>query len=147
MTPSSLLALPKRKQRNSPEFHLHVAVVQHLRLAALPGVAFFHPANGEARSARTGGRLKAMGVVPGVGDLVVLVEGVAGMLELKKHGGRQTPEQKLFQKRWEKAGGRYEVADGIDTALAVLVRWKALPEGYGFVPSRRLQPSLAFEAA
>lgn len=144
---SSLLAIPKRRPRNSPEFHLHVAVVQHLRLAALPGVVFFHPANGEARSPRTGGRLKAMGVVPGCGDLVVLVDGVAGMLELKKHGGRQTPEQRLFQKRWEGAGGRYEVADGIDTALAVLVRWKALPEGYAYVSPRKAQVPLALAGA
>ena len=133
--------------RNDAEFHLHCAVVQHLRVAGLRDVFWFHPANGEARSPRTGAKLKRMGTRPGVPDLVVIVGGSAHGLELKAHGGRQSPSQKLAQKDWEEAGGVYEVADGIDSALRALVRWKALPEGYGFIPSRRLQPSLAFEAA
>jgi hypothetical protein len=133
--------------RSDAEFHLHCAVVQHLRLAALPGVFYFHPANGEARSARTGAKLKRMGTRPGVPDLVVIVGGIAHGLELKAHGGRQSPSQKLAQKDWERAGGAYEVADGINTALAALVRWKALPEGYGWTSPKRQQTALALEAA
>lgn len=117
--------------RSSREFDLQCAVVQHLRLAAPPEVYWFHPANGEWRSPRTAGRLKAMGVRPGVPDFVLIIGGIAHGLELKADTGRLSQSQILAKREWEAAGGRYEVAKGIDAALAVLRSWGALRASYG----------------
>lgn len=131
------LRFAAHKPRDDAEFRLHAAVVQHLRLAAQAGVFFFHPANGEARSARTGARLKRMGTRPGVPDLVLIIEGYVYGLELKARGGRLSAAQQIAKTDWERAGGEYAVADGIDSALGILVCWGALPMGYA--PTRRQQ--------
>ena len=128
--------------RNDAEFRLQCAVADHLRLSAAPGIYWFHPANGEARTARTGGRLKRMGVRPGVPDMVVVVNGKTHGLELKASNGRQSDAQRVAESEWTAAGGVYAVAHGIDEALGLLKDWKALPDDYGFVPARRRQLSL-----
>lgn len=133
--------------RNDAEFRLQCAVVQHLALAAAPGVLYFHPANGEARSKRTAGRLKAMGVVAGIPDMVVIVDGRAHGLELKAMGGRQSPAQRLIEQAWTAAGGVYRVATGWDEAQAVLREWGALRASYHHEPARRRQMPLPLEAA
>lgn len=70
---------------------------QSVRQAA-PGIEWlFHVPNGEKRDAITGNRLKAMGVKPGVPDLMlpVAMAGFHGLvIEMKKTGeGKTTDEQ------------------------------------------------------
>ena len=143
-----LPSLKKRKAPDHKEWRLHTALVEHLTRACCRGVFWFHPANDSRRSARQGARLKAMGMKAGVGDLVLIAVGAPPlMLELKAAKGKQTESQRLIERHWKAAGGQYEVATGIDEAIAALVAYGALPEGYAFVPSRRLQGRLALEAA
>lgn len=109
------------------EFELQRAVVDLLRVNATRGVIFFHCPNGELRSRRTGARLKAMGVRPGVGDLcLVLPGGHAAFLELKAAAGRMSPEQRVFRADCETIGAFYEVASSPEQAAAVLSQWGAL---------------------
>lgn len=117
---------PRRRKRLS-EFELQMAVIGHLKLLATRGTIYFHVPNGEKRDKRTAAKLKAMGVLPGVADLLVLVPGMppAG-LELKAPGRTQSDDQKAFQAAWEAAGGLYAVADRIDEAVAALRDWGAL---------------------
>jgi len=109
------------------EQSIHEAVVQLLRFTALPGVIAYHPANGEARGARTGAKLKRMGVVAGVADLaLVLPGGRAAFLEIKGSAGRQSPEQRGFEAAARQAGALYAVARSVDEAHAVLKGWGAV---------------------
>ena len=95
----------------------------------LRGLLFAIP-NGGARSKATAGRLKAEGVVAGVSDLILLVpccrakitENNAASIEIKhalciemkKNGGYQSPEQKIWQRLVEEHGYKYAVCRSLD---------------------------------
>ena len=93
------------------------------------GLLFAIP-NGSYRSKATAGRLKAEGVVAGVSDLILLVpccrakitENNAAeieirhalCIEMKKNGGYQSPEQKIWQRLVEEHGYKYAVCRSLD---------------------------------
>ncbi|MBQ1819123.1 MAG: VRR-NUC domain-containing protein [Bacteroidales bacterium] len=95
----------------------------------LRGLLFSVP-NGGARSKATAGRLKAEGVVAGVSDLILLVpccrakitENNAAeieirhalCIEMKTAKGRQSPEQKIWQRLVEEHGYKYAVCRSLD---------------------------------
>ena len=109
------------------EFELQRFVVQCLQFGAAKGVIYFHCPNGEARSKRTGAKLKAMGVRPGVADIcLVLPGGASAFLELKSKNGRTSPEQRIFRADCETAGAGYAIAASPEEAVAVLLRWGAI---------------------
>lgn len=60
------------KRRDRPEERLHRAVVAYLRAALPKPWLAFHPANGGARSKAEAGVFKALGVLAGMPDLIVL---------------------------------------------------------------------------
>jgi hypothetical protein len=101
-------------------------VVAQLAMLARPRVEYFHPANGEPRSAIVGAKLKAMGVWPGVPDLCLIADGRIYMLELKKTGARLSPTQKETMYRLEQAGAVCAVACGLDAAIKQLGEWGLL---------------------
>jgi hypothetical protein len=82
-------------------------------------VLAFHVPNGEDRSGKVGGKLKAMGVVPGVADFIVIVGGKVHGVELKTATGRQSPAQIQFQCSLERAGGQYHVARSLDEFIGI----------------------------
>lgn len=107
------------------ELSLHKFTAQYLKLNA--ACVYFHPPNGEARSPRTAGKLKAMGVVPGVPDFCLVLDGGrAAFLELKARKGRQQDSQKAFQARAEAAGAFYEIARTSDEVIGILRGWNAV---------------------
>ena len=111
------------------EFNLQKFVVQCLGHFKRPGVIFYHCPNGEYRSPRTGSKLKAMGVLPGVADIcLVLPGGASAFLELKRPGGRTSAEQRAFRDSCETSGAGYAIAQTPEEAVAVLLRWGALTE-------------------
>lgn len=118
-------AVPVRK-RTQPEFRLTCAVADLLRFTAKPGVYFTHLPFGEARSERTGARLKRMGTRPGAGDFLILVDGRAVMLELKVGKGRQNENQRDTERDWTVAKGLYVVCRGYDEARAFLEMIEAI---------------------
>lgn len=72
----------------------------------------FHPKNEEAGGRVRAAIAKAEGVKAGVGDLILLVptqEYSFLVIELKTKTGRQSREQKMFQRYVEAAGGKYIV--------------------------------------
>ena len=111
------------------EEQIHRAVVAHLEARAVPGLVWFHPANGELRRKGVGGRLKALGVRTGVADLILLHTGTAYALELKRKGGRVQASQRDFLHRFAKAGGTTAVAYGVDDAVQALEGWGLLRTG------------------
>lgn len=57
----------------------------------------FHVPNGGRRTGREGKKFKQMGVIPGVADLILLVNNTAYLLELKDEKGRQSKAQREWQ--------------------------------------------------
>lgn len=128
------LALPLRR-RGKPiarapeplEHVLHIQVVQLLHWSAAQGWRWFHPANGEHRDPRTAAKLKAMGVKPGIPDLVLIApSGLAHFLELKRGKAPLSAAQRDFHAHAEAQGWPVAVASSFERAEAVLCGWGAL---------------------
>lgn len=115
---------------NQEEHNLQCACVKWFAYQhpELQGLLFAIP-NGGARNKATAGKLKAEGVVAGVADLILLVPGFviselkdgylakechALCIEMKTERGRQSPEQKEWQKKVEEFGYRYAVCRSLD---------------------------------
>ena len=107
----------------SPEADLQKAVCQHLKLRAKPGVVWFHVPNGLKSEGRHVKRMKAMGLRPGVADLVIMADSRAYCLELKAPKGKQTEAQELFQVDCAAASVPYAVASSLAIALDRLRDW------------------------
>jgi hypothetical protein len=99
---------------DNKEFRLHAAAVRYLRTVC-PDCIVFHPANGEKRSIETARKLKAMGVLPGVFDLVLLApDSRCFFLEAKSDTGELEPEQRSFQYNLIVMGFPYVVFRSLD---------------------------------
>ena len=109
-----------------PEDAIQRAVFDHIGAHGAPGLVAWHTPNGGKRNAVEAARFKAMGVRPGVSDLVAVHDGRIFALELKAPGGRPTEAQLEFIADMERAGAFTCVAEGLDQALAVLESWGLL---------------------
>lgn len=119
--------LPKKRAR--PEDELQMAIIDHLRFRAAPGVVFHSVPNEAKRSPRLGARMKRMGLRPGAGDILLALPPTARAANLEvKNGkdGRQTPEQKQFERDIVACGGLYAIARTIDEATSILKTWGAI---------------------
>lgn len=76
----------------------------------------FH-VNQKARNAIEGNRLKAIGVVPGISDLVYLLPGTVAWLELKTETGIQSTEQRRFETLVTSLGMRYQIIRSLEAFL------------------------------
>jgi hypothetical protein len=114
--------------RRHPEQNLQRALVDHLRSRAVPGLYWFHPANGGARAAIEGAILKACGVRAGTPDLILVRDGKTFALELKATGGGLSPAQREAHDELRRAGAEVATAVGIDDAIGQLERWQLLRE-------------------
>lgn len=111
------------------EFNLQVFTTQYLKLNAGADVVWYAVPNGESRSARTGAKLKRMGVRAGVFDFaLVLPGGQAAFLELKTSKGRLSSAQKVFQGNAQRAGALTAVCANADAVMAVLKGWGAIKD-------------------
>lgn len=107
----------------SNEAALHRAIWSALQPLLPCDAVAWHSANGERRDRATGAKLAAMGVVPGVADLILMRAGRALAVEIKSPKGKLSGEQKTWQARWVRAGGEYVVAQSVEEALASVARW------------------------
>lgn len=110
--------MPKREE----EF-IQMAVMQYLRMHHRTREVAFHPANERKTSPQHGAKLKAMGVLAGVSDIVLpiptkLYHGL--FLELKAPGGKLTATQKLFLKAVNAQGYLGVVAYSTQEAINVI---------------------------
>jgi len=88
--------------------------------------------NGGKRTPMEAVKLKASGVLAGVSDIIVLLArgSYHGMcLEMKKDGGRLSPDQSLFLSSAKKHGYAAVVAVGHAEAIRVFNNYIALKEG------------------
>lgn len=109
------------------ELSLHKDVAKLLRDHCLPDWKYFHPANGEKRDIRTAARLKSLGVIKGIPDLVLISpHGSAHFLEFKRPGGELSEEQAEFRLWCVKHNVPYVVAWRMDQVLEELDLWGCL---------------------
>jgi hypothetical protein len=102
------------------------ALVQIVRLSECPNVIWHSIPNEGARSARFGAELKAMGLKPGVADMIFVIDGKAHYLELKSSTGRLTDTQRLFAADCRAAQIPHGVAYSLDEAVDLLTAWGAI---------------------
>lgn len=102
---------------------IHRSVVELLRRAVRPGVAWTHMPAGEARAKGLGGKLKGLGTKPGWPDLLLVSGGQLYGLELKRPGGRVSPAQTAAHAELAAAGATIGVAYGLDEAIEQLKDW------------------------
>ncbi len=117
----------KAPQPMQSELRLHVAIVDVLRRFGSPQWFWFHPANGEKRDARAAAKLRAMGVRPGVADLLLIApSGQLHAIEIKRRDGALSDEQREFAEWCTGNNVPHAVVRSIDEALAVFTRWGCL---------------------
>lgn len=113
------------KRRVQLEARHQEQVVNWLRFKK---ILFFHPANGQIRSPRTGAALKRLGVVRGTPDLWIVdpppaMPGKVGtVIEMKPPtgGNSGTPEQKAWLVALKDRGWVTAVCKGSDAAISLL---------------------------
>jgi hypothetical protein len=108
---------------------LHITVIQWLRYQC-PHILFWHCPNGAKRHIGAAMRMKAMGMLAGVGDIELhwrTPEGThKGMIELKWGDNAQTMPQKNFEQSWRFFGGQYAVCKSLEQVIDTLKQWGAI---------------------
>lgn len=114
-------------KRDNEEERIHKTVVEHLRAYGNLEAVWFHVPNSGKHRPQYRKKLAAMGLRPGVSDLICLHNGEAFALELKRTvRGVTSDNQNKFLSDWRNAGGHGVVAEGLDEALACLRAWKII---------------------
>lgn len=102
------------------EAQIQSEVVQFLQKN---NVFFFSVPNelGGAHNATRMTQFIAMGLRKGAPDMVIFwPDGHLGFLEMKTPKGKQSPQQKVFQKKCEDYGARYDVARSVEGVACLL---------------------------
>lgn len=109
--------------RANPEDQVHRAVLNWIRKVA-PQCLAFHPANGGSRHRLEAIKLKSLGVVPGVPDLIVFGPGgKAYCLEVKAEKGTLQSTQKAFARKMDELGIGWACVRSIDDARTAFSEW------------------------
>jgi len=103
-----------------PEARIQRAIVQYVRLRAVPDLIWGASTSGMLMAPRTAAHMKLMGMEPGWPDLMFVIGGRFFAIEMKSAKGRQSEPQKDFQRKLTAQGGRYDVVFSLDEAMKVL---------------------------
>jgi len=108
------------------EHDLQSELVEYLE--QFPGIYVFAIPNAGFRTLRMGARMKREGMRAGMADLgIMLPAGRIGWLEIKRpKAGRQSVQQKAFQRRCLRLGHPYAIVRTMDEAKHILKLWGAL---------------------
>lgn len=124
----------KREEQN----RLHIPAVRLLRQILRPETVVVHIPNGGWRSRVEAAILKAMGVIAGIPDILIIHEGHAFFLEFKAEEGRLSDAQIETTDLLLAAGAPVGVARNFEEVIALLDEWK--------IPHLRMKMFGAFEA-
>lgn len=92
----------------------------------LPEKLLFAVPNGGSRHIVEAKNLKNQGVKPGVADVILLVpkKGFASLcLEFKTSTGKQSKDQKIFQKQAEMCGSCYKIVRSVSQAIEEMKKY------------------------
>ena len=113
-----------RPRDRNAEAKIQASIVQWIRLVA-PELVCFHVPNGGFRTKAEAARLKWIGTLAGVPDLIVLgLDGRAFLIEVKGPGGALSPEQIVIRDRCTSLRIPYCVAQSIDDARVAFRLWE-----------------------
>lgn len=130
-------------KRANPEDLVHKAVLTWIRRVA-PHCFVFHPANGGSRHRLEAIKLKMLGVVAGVPDLIVFGPGGrAYCLEVKAEKGSLQPTQKAFARQMEDLGIGWALVRSVDDARAAFASWGIETREAGSAPFAPTQAEVA----
>lgn len=105
---------------NPSEDQIQKYVVAALRASARPDVVYWHTPNDAKRSWGNVSRLKAMGMLAGIPDLILCRNGETFFLEIKASGGRLSDNQKNIHAKLAATGFPVMVGYGQDECLSFL---------------------------
>lgn len=119
--------MPKRYQHKESELQIQCVrwfayEYPHLRML------LYHPKNEGTANGRVQGAIaKAEGVVAGVADLILQLPSANGVsclaIEMKTPSGRQSTQQKLFEKYITAADGKYVIVRSFDDFKSVVMKY------------------------
>jgi hypothetical protein len=113
---------PRRKAAH-PEAALQKKIVQFLMMN---DAFYFSIPNEGKRSVVMGAHLKQMGLIPGIADLGIVVDGKIHFLEVKDKDGVQSASQRDFQARCLIEKIPYQCVFSLTEALKTLSEWRAI---------------------
>jgi hypothetical protein len=112
-----------RPRDRNAEARTQAAVVEWIRLVA-PDLIAFHVPNGGLRTKAEAARMKWVGVLAGVPDIVVLgLDGRCWLIEVKGPGGSLSPEQCVIRDRCVSMRIPFVVAKSIDDVRRAFEIW------------------------
>ena len=116
-----------KPRRQQPEAELQAAMIELSGLILRPEVLIFAVPN-ERTSVVERAKLRRMGVMPGVADLVVVGQldgwtASVAFLEVKTATGHQSKPQKKFERRCQRIGAPYAVVRSVDEFQTQLEKW------------------------
>lgn len=112
----------KKRKQNNEEADIQSEFFNQVKLffPHIPEKLLFAVPNGGSRNKIEAVNLKRQGVKPGVSDVILLIpkKGFASLcMEFKTKTGRQSPEQKEFQKQAETCGSKYVIVRSVKEAI------------------------------
>lgn len=116
-------AAEKKKRKNSSEeADIQSEFFNRVKLffPQIPDKLLFSVPNGGSRNKIEAANLKRQGVKAGIADVILLIpkKGFACLcLEFKTKTGKQSPEQKEFQKQAENCGSKYVIVRSVKEAI------------------------------
>jgi hypothetical protein len=100
------------------EYNIHCAIIDLLRRTSLPGIVFWHTDQGGKKTPAQAARSKAMGLLPGVHDIILSMPNKSMMyMEVKSRNGRVSKEQSAFGDAMRSHGHYVCVVKSLDEAI------------------------------
>jgi hypothetical protein len=116
--------MPARRDLEGP---VHRTILAYLRSVLIGNPVIFHPASENRRRGKDGDTDRqmsaAMGVIPGIPDLVALTFHGALFFEVKAPGGRPSPHQDRVHASLRRLNYRVAVVSSIEDTRAALAAW------------------------
>jgi hypothetical protein len=104
-------------RRRVSEKAIQAAVIKHWKVLGYP--------NTLVAAVPNEGAMKQPGLTKGIFDLLVIGGWIGvGFIELKREGGKLSPEQEAFKKLLIANGRHYAVCEGRDEPIRVLEAWQ-----------------------
>lgn len=118
---------PSRKKHDNPEGRMQADFFEKVPLffPKLPDKLLYAVPNGGSRNTIEAANLKRQGVKSGVSDVILQIprKGFSCLcLEFKTPKGRQSDEQKEYQRQAEQYGSRYIIVRSVSEAIEA-VKW------------------------
>jgi hypothetical protein len=112
-----------RPRDRNAEARIQAAIVEWIRTVA-PQLIAFHVPNGGYRTPAEAARMKWVGVLAGVPDIIVLgLDGRCWLIEVKGPGGSLSPDQRAIRDRCTVLRIPYCVAKSIDDVRVAFGIW------------------------